>query len=192
MSTESVDTVRTIDRRVDTPSQRPTSSSTSAPVSRRRRFTSTSSRSHVGRWASTNASTSTWQILVAWFGMVRQQEPVVTGDAVVLDVQIAQLPVRALSAMIDVTVVFIAYIIGVVCCATALTQFDTALSGSVLVIFTVLALVGYPIAFETSTRGRSLGKMALGLRVVSRTGVRNGSAKRCFVHWPGPLRSGCS
>ena len=46
--------------------------------------------------------------------MVSQQEPVVTGDAVVLDVQIAQLPVRALSAIIDVTVVFIGYIIGVV------------------------------------------------------------------------------
>jgi uncharacterized RDD family membrane protein YckC len=102
--------------------------------------------------------------------MVRQQEPVVTGDAVVLDVQIAQLPVRALSAMIDVTVVFIAYIIGVVLWATTLTQFDTALSAAVLVIFTVLALVGYPLAFETSTRGRSLGKMALGLRVVSEDG----------------------
>jgi hypothetical protein len=42
--------------------------------------------------------------------MVSQQEPVVTGDAVVLDIQIAQLPVRALSAIIDVTVVFILYI----------------------------------------------------------------------------------
>jgi uncharacterized RDD family membrane protein YckC len=102
--------------------------------------------------------------------MVRQQEPVVTGDAVVLDVQIAQLPVRALSAMIDVTVVFVAYTIGVVLWATTLTQFDTALSGAVLVIFTVLALVGYPIVFETATRGRSLGKMALGLRVVSEDG----------------------
>ncbi|MDT7722775.1 MAG: hypothetical protein QOE94_3786 [Mycobacterium sp.] len=102
--------------------------------------------------------------------MVRQQEPVVTGDAVVLDVEIAQLPVRALSAIIDVTVVFIAYTIGVVLWATTLMQFDTALSGAVLVIFTVLALVGYPIAFETATRGRSLGKMALGLRVVSEDG----------------------
>ena len=102
--------------------------------------------------------------------MVRQQEPVVTGDAVVLDVQIAQLPVRALSAMIDCTVVFVAYIIGVLLWATTLTQFDTALSGAVLIIFTVLALVGYPIAFETATRGRSLGKMALGLRVVSDDG----------------------
>ena len=99
--------------------------------------------------------------------MVRQQEPVVTGDAVVLDVQIAQLPVRALSAMIDCTVVFVAYMIGVLLWATTLTQFDTALSAAVLIIFTVLALVGYPIVFETATRGRSLGKMALGLRVVS-------------------------
>jgi uncharacterized RDD family membrane protein YckC len=102
--------------------------------------------------------------------MVGQQEPVVTGDAVVLDVQIAQLPVRALSAMIDVIVVFITYLIGVLLWASTLSQFDNALSAAVLIIFTVLALVGYPIAFETATRGRSLGKMALGLRVVSEDG----------------------
>jgi uncharacterized RDD family membrane protein YckC len=102
--------------------------------------------------------------------MVRQQGQVVTGDAVVLDVQIAQLPVRALSAMIDCTVVFVAYIVGVLLWSITLTQFDTALSAAVLIIFTVLAMVGYPIAFETATRGRSLGKMALGLRVVSEDG----------------------
>jgi uncharacterized RDD family membrane protein YckC len=102
--------------------------------------------------------------------MVRQQEPVVTGDAVVLDVQLAQLPVRALAAIIDVTVVSIGYIIGVMLWAATLTEFDSALSGAVLIIFTVVALVGYPIAFETATRGRSLGKMALGLRVVSDDG----------------------
>jgi uncharacterized RDD family membrane protein YckC len=102
--------------------------------------------------------------------MVRQQEPVVTGDAVVLDVQIAQLPVRALSAMIDITVIFIGYIIGVLLWAATLIDFDPALSAAVLIIFTVLVLVGYPIVFETATRGRSLGKMALGLRVVSDDG----------------------
>lgn len=102
--------------------------------------------------------------------MVRQQEPVVTGDAVVLDVQIAQLPVRALSAMIDLTVIFVGYLIGVLLGAMTLTQLDSALSAAVLIIFTVLTLLGYPIAFETATRGRSLGKMALGLRVVSEDG----------------------
>ncbi|MCV7153056.1 RDD family protein [Mycolicibacterium pyrenivorans] len=102
--------------------------------------------------------------------MAGPQEPVVTGDAVILDVQIAQVPVRALSALIDVTVVFICYVIGVVLWAATLSQFDSALSAAVLIIFTVLALVGYPLIFETATRGRTLGKMAMGLRVVSDDG----------------------
>ena len=46
--------------------------------------------------------------------MAGLSEQVVTGDAVVLDVQIAQLPVQAVSALIDLSVVFIAYILGVV------------------------------------------------------------------------------
>jgi uncharacterized RDD family membrane protein YckC len=102
--------------------------------------------------------------------MVPRAEQVVTGDAVVLDVQIAQLPVRALSALIDVTVMFVGYIIGVMLWAATLSQLDPAFSGAVLIIFTVLAIVGYPVVFEMATRGRSLGKMALGLRVVSDDG----------------------
>lgn len=94
----------------------------------------------------------------------------VTGDAVVLDVQIAQLPVRALSALIDLIVIFIGYVIGVVLWATTLSDMDSAFSAAVLIIFTVLAIVGYPIIFEVTTRGRSLGKMAMGLRVVSDDG----------------------
>lgn len=102
--------------------------------------------------------------------MVGQAEQVVTGDAVVLDVQIAQLPVRALSALIDIAVIFVAYVAGVMLWATTLSQFDPALSGAVLIIFTVLTMVGYPLIFESATRGRTLGKMALGLRVVSDDG----------------------
>lgn len=102
--------------------------------------------------------------------MVAQPEPMVTGDAVVLDVQIAQLPVRALSAFIDLTVIFVGYVIGVALWAATLRDLDSAFSAAVLIIFTVLAVVGYPIIFETTTRGRSLGKMAMGLRVVSDDG----------------------
>jgi len=100
--------------------------------------------------------------------MVAKPEPMVTGDAVVLDVQIAQLPVRALAALIDLTVVFIAYILGFTLWAVA--DLDDALSAAVLIVFTVLSIVGYPVIFEVATRGRSLGKMALGLRVVSDDG----------------------
>jgi uncharacterized RDD family membrane protein YckC len=95
---------------------------------------------------------------------------VVTGDAVVLDVQIAQLPVRAVGALIDITVIFICYVLGLMLWAATLTQFDTALSTAVLVIFTVLVIVGYPLAFETATRGQSVGKIVMGLRVVSEDG----------------------
>ncbi|MGH3641092.1 MAG: RDD family protein [Mycobacterium sp.] len=102
--------------------------------------------------------------------MVAQPEPMITGDAVVLDVQIAQLPVRALAALIDLTVVFIGYLVGVTLWAVTLSTLDDALSAAVLIILTVLAIVGYPLIFETTTRGRSLGKMALGLRVVSDDG----------------------
>ena len=102
--------------------------------------------------------------------MVAQPEPMVTGDAVVLDVQIAQLPVRALSGLIDLIVIFVGYVLGVLLWATTLNDLDSAFSAAVLIIFTVLAVVGYPIAFEVTTRGRSLGKMAMGLRVVSDDG----------------------
>jgi uncharacterized RDD family membrane protein YckC len=95
---------------------------------------------------------------------------VVTGDAVVLDVQLAQLPVRAVGALIDVTVMFVFYVIGMLLWAATLADYDPALSAAVLILFTVVVLLGYPLAFETATRGRSLGKMAMGLRVVSEDG----------------------
>lgn len=102
--------------------------------------------------------------------MVAQPEPIVTGDAVVLDVQIAQLPVRALAALLDLVVVGIGYVIGLMLWALTIDDFDGALSAAVLIVFTVVAIVGYPVVFEMATRGRSLGKMALGLRVVSDDG----------------------
>jgi uncharacterized RDD family membrane protein YckC len=95
---------------------------------------------------------------------------VVTGDAVVLDVQFAQLPVRAVGALIDITVIFVGYVLGLMLWAATLTQFDDALTAAILIIYTVLVLVGYPLVFETATRGRSVGKIMMGLRVVSDDG----------------------
>ena len=102
--------------------------------------------------------------------MTVQPEPMVTGDAVVLDIQIAQLPVRAVAAVIDVTVMFVIYVLGFILWAIMVSDVDEALAAATLIIFTVLAFVAYPVIFEVTTRGRSLGKMALGLRVVSDDG----------------------
>lgn len=95
---------------------------------------------------------------------------VVTGDAVVLDVQVAQLPLRAVGALIDITVMLVGYLFGLLAWAATLTEFDSALSAAVLVIFTVLVVLGYPLLLETATRGRSVGKIVMGLRVVSDDG----------------------
>lgn len=94
----------------------------------------------------------------------------VTGDAVVLDVKVAQLPVRVVSTFIDIFVQVILLYAGIFVVAFSLSQFDEALAGALSIAYSVLALVGYPIIWEMSTRGRSLGKMAMGLRVVSDDG----------------------
>jgi uncharacterized RDD family membrane protein YckC len=107
---------------------------------------------------------------VCWPVAFRGMADVVTGDAVVVEVQIAQLPVRAVSAIIDIAIIFIAYLIGVLLVAISISQLDDALIAAFLIIFTVLAFIGYPVILEVSTRGRSLGKMVMGLRVVSDDG----------------------
>lgn len=93
-----------------------------------------------------------------------------TGDAVVLDVEVAQLPVRALGALIDLMIIMVGYVIAILLWAVALPEFDEALTAAILIIFTVTVIVGYPLAMETATRGRSVGKMVMGLRVVSDDG----------------------
>lgn len=102
--------------------------------------------------------------------MPNRSHELVTGDAVVLDIPIAQLPVRAVSALIDITVVMVAYVCSMVLWAMTLGRFDAALTAAIMIIFAVVLLVGYPVTIETLTRGRSLGKMAMGLRVVSDDG----------------------
>jgi uncharacterized RDD family membrane protein YckC len=47
---------------------------------------------------------------------------------------------------------------------------DLALLAAISILITAGVLVGYPVTFETLTRGRSLGKLALGLRVVREDG----------------------
>jgi uncharacterized RDD family membrane protein YckC len=94
----------------------------------------------------------------------------VTGDAVVLDVQIAQLPVRAVSALIDIAVIGVGYLLGLTLWAATLPDFDDSLTAAIMIVVTVGVMVGYPVIVETATRGRSLGKAVMGLRVVADDG----------------------
>jgi uncharacterized RDD family membrane protein YckC len=94
---------------------------------------------------------------------------VVTGEAVVLDVPVARFPSRMIAIIIDMTVqiILIGIILGVL---IGTAHLNAAWLAAVVVATLILVLVGYPTAFETLSRGRSLGKLALGLRVVSDDG----------------------
>src|SRR5437588_12357840 len=54
--------------------------------------------------------------------------------------------------------------------AVAGSGLDDAAAGALFITAVVAVLVGYPVAFETLSRGRTLGKLALGLRVVADDG----------------------
>ncbi|MFD5825677.1 RDD family protein [Lentzea sp. NPDC060358] len=87
----------------------------------------------------------------------------VTGEAVVLDLRVAQLASRAVAFAFDVAVQF-----GLLLLVFLLSpvDFDGALQSALALALTVAVMIGYPTAVETLTRGRSLGKLVMGLRVV--------------------------
>ena len=91
----------------------------------------------------------------------------ITGDAVTLDLRIAGLPSRSLALAVDLTLQVLLLLAG-----TVLTSWVFSAGGSpgaqaaVTLAVVVLVLVGWPTMIETLTRGRSLGKALMGLRVV--------------------------
>src|SRR5688572_19004999 len=93
---------------------------------------------------------------------------IVTPEAVVLDFENAGLASRGVAKLLDVLIqgvalFVLAFVVGMAVPGTA----------GVIVIVAGFALVwlGYPIACESLLRGRSPGKMALGLRVVTVDGA---------------------
>ena len=90
----------------------------------------------------------------------------VTGEGVVLDLRVARLPTRALGFTIDAAVLVglaigVSFVLG-----ATIDAADPALAATLGLVGLVAVLVGIPVTVETLSRGRSLGKLALGLRVV--------------------------
>jgi uncharacterized RDD family membrane protein YckC len=91
----------------------------------------------------------------------------VTGEAVVLQVRIARMPTRALACAIDVIIQGIALtVLLTTLLGFLITQANSALADALVFVVILLVLIGYRVVMETLTRGRTLGKMMLGLKVV--------------------------
>ena len=91
-------------------------------------------------------------------------ESLVTGEAVALDVRPASALIRAGGTAIDVLLAVL--IIVALLLAMAGLSVDEAAFRAIAIAGVVGCIVVLPTAVETATRGRSLGKLALGLRVV--------------------------
>ena len=96
---------------------------------------------------------------------------VVTGEAVVLEVPCARFPSRLLALAIDIAIqVILLIVLFLIVGLAAQNGLDAASAGAIGLIVLVIVIVGYPVLWETLTRGASPGKYALGLRVVSDDG----------------------
>lgn len=95
----------------------------------------------------------------------------VSGEAVVLELRVATVASRGLAMALDVLIQLVSfYLVILIMVAAGFTAFDSALETAVFLVLAVLFVVGYPVAMETFTRGRTVGKIALGLRTVRTDG----------------------
>jgi uncharacterized RDD family membrane protein YckC len=94
---------------------------------------------------------------------------VVSGEAVVIDVPVARFASRMVAIIIDILLQEIALLVLNLTIALA-AGLNGASEAAVLLTTSIAVIVGYPVLFETLSRGKSVGKLAMGLRVVSDDG----------------------
>ncbi|MBN4926670.1 RDD family protein [Hoyosella rhizosphaerae] len=92
--------------------------------------------------------------------------PIVSGEAVHLDLREATFASRAVAVFIDIIVQLMLLFTLVGILFAAAPDLDDALYSAIVILVVVLTMIALPVAVETLTRGRSLGKFAMGLRVV--------------------------
>ncbi len=122
------------------------------------------------------------------------QERVITGEAVEVELPVARLATRTLAVLIDGAAQYTAVLVLYAGLGTLLFDTDPALSAAVLIGTLVFVFLIWPVTFETVTRGRSLGKLAMGLRVVRDDGgpirFRHALVRGLIgvsIEWPGLL-----
>ena len=90
----------------------------------------------------------------------------VSGEGVALQLPRAGIGSRVVATLIDFAVQVAAAVLIVLITAAVTSGSDSAAAGALLIVEFVLVAAGYPILLEWLNHGRTLGKAALGLRVV--------------------------
>lgn len=97
---------------------------------------------------------------------VLTEDDLVTGEAVALDLPPAGLGTRMASGLIDVLATLVLLAVTAFMLFVAAAGTSPALAWAAYVATMILVFLVAPTTLETLTRGRSLGKLALGLRTV--------------------------
>jgi uncharacterized RDD family membrane protein YckC len=92
--------------------------------------------------------------------------PIVTGEAVAVELRPAGVGSRGIAVLIDLAIEYAALIGLTVLASNVLGSANDATAEAFFITAIVVVLLGYPVGFETLWRGRPLGKAAMGLRVV--------------------------
>ncbi|HEV7207044.1 MAG TPA: RDD family protein [Jatrophihabitans sp.] len=90
----------------------------------------------------------------------------VSGEGVRLTLRSAGVGSRIIAALIDLAVQFGAFLVISTLDVVLVGQADLAAIQAVVITEVVLILAGYPIVMEWLTKGRTVGKISMGLRVV--------------------------
>lgn len=93
-------------------------------------------------------------------------EDVVTGEGVSVELPVAGTMTRAASGIIDLLVAIVLLIAAVWTVGALVAETSEAVATALSLVAVVTVTVAFPATVETLTRGRTLGKLALGLRVV--------------------------
>lgn len=93
-------------------------------------------------------------------------DDLVTGEAVALDLPPAGVGTRIASGLLDVVVTFALFIALALGLAVAAAHTDEALASVAVLAAVIVSFVVFPAALETLTRGKTVGKLAFGLRTV--------------------------
>lgn len=91
---------------------------------------------------------------------------IITGEAVILELRPASFAARSLGSAIDVLVTIVLVIAALWAIGSASLLLDPAAAKALTITTLVFLIVIVPIAVETLSRGKSLGKLVMGLRVV--------------------------
>jgi uncharacterized RDD family membrane protein YckC len=124
--------------------------------------------------------------------------PLVSGEAVALEIRVARPASRTLALMFDVVIelflaTFLVFGAGMLAALLGYAGLaDAALLNGLMIVMIVIVFVGYPVMFQTLVDGRSPGKIVMGLRVVRDDGgpirFRHALTRTLVslaVEWPG-------